>query len=100
MAILVDKVGFSPLPATVLLLRHGSGRQMVVTYWYHLRGSPLPDEFQYRLALMLNRILRRPSGVAIVRLASWVVDDDHDAALAAQRALAAALYPRIKPALP
>lgn len=98
--IVLDNDGQLKLPVTVLLLRHASGRRMAVTYWYHLYGTPLPDELQYRLALMLCKIMRQPSGTAIVRLASWVVDDDLDAALAAQRALATALYPRIKSALP
>jgi EpsI family protein len=88
------------LPATTLLLKHASGRQAAVLYWYHLDGSSLADEFHYRLALMLRKLARQSSASAIVRIASWVQEHEVDAALASQQEFAASLYPSIKSALP
>jgi len=64
------------LPWHRVLLQHPSGRKLAVLYWYQIGDSTYRDDYSYRLALLVQRLLRRPAASQLIRMSVEVKAED------------------------
>src|SRR5205823_2617436 len=60
------------LPWNQVLLRHSSGPRIAVLYWYQVGNSIYGDDYRYRVALLVQRLLRRSAASQLIRISTSV----------------------------
>lgn len=65
------------------LLQRG-GEQRMVLYWYVCHGATTPSFVQFRSHLLRNRVLRRPTWGALIRVSAPVAESQEEAAQASE----------------
>src|SRR4030095_600177 len=68
-AVSIPLPGAPALPATLIVVRRGDQR-VVILYWYQLPGGTIGSDHLYRARLMWNRIVHRRDDGALLRVAS------------------------------
>jgi EpsI family protein len=68
-AVSIPLPGAPALPATLIVVRRGDQR-VVILYWYQLPGGTIGSDHLYRARLMWNRIVHRRADGALIRVAS------------------------------
>lgn len=88
------------IPVNFYVLQNGSERA-VALYWYQGRGRVVANEYRVKWNLLLDRMVRRRSDEALVRILVPVVEGETDQ-LAFQKAsrLVGTLMPAVSEALP
>ncbi len=76
------------LAATRLVLRHTTGAQEAVVYWYRTGNRAMSSEWRFRAALGWRALWDRRTDALIVRLGTRVGDDDLETVFADQEGLA------------
>lgn len=86
-------------PATLAVIRHSSGRRLLVVYSYRLNQGWLGSDLHYRSILALNRLVRRRSAAAVVRISASIADDK-EKVLELEKRLISAILPQVRQYLP
>jgi EpsI family protein len=63
------------IEANWMLTEMGGSRRLVL-YWYRYGGGTFTGELYYRFALLKERLLNRPTGMIVVRIATPVLGDE------------------------
>ena len=69
--------------ANEFLLQRG-GEQRMVLYWYVSHGATTPSFMQFRYHLLRNRVLRRPTWGALIRVSAPIAGSQEEAAKASE----------------
>ena len=69
--------------ANEFLLQRG-GEQRMVLYWYMSYGATTPSFMQFRYHLLRNRVLRRPTWGALIRVSAPIAGSQEEAAQASE----------------
>lgn len=80
----------------LLLLKHSTGPRLAVLYWYQVGDSIYSDDYRYRMALLVRRLLRRPAASQLIRISTTVRAEDDGSAFDATRELAELLAPVVR----
>jgi EpsI family protein len=87
--------GARSLPANLLVTRTAD-RRVALLYWWQIGAGSVASDHWYRTILLYRRLLRRPAGAALVRVAAAVPDaGDPAAAVAAATAFIRVFYPEL-----
>jgi len=90
----------SPLEATLVVMRSGTARTLVV-YWYQIGAQAIASDHSYRAALMYHRLVHRRADGALVRVGtSLSKGDDVTTALTRQQEFIREFHPRLLAVLP
>jgi len=69
--------------ANEFLLQRGDEQRMVL-YWYVSQGATTPSFMQFRYHLLRNRVLRRPTWGALIRVSAPIAESQEEAAQASE----------------
>ncbi len=92
-----DRVAFR---VNETLLQYSTGRKDAVLYWYQRGRRTFSDEYRYRIALIVQKLTRKPTDAAIVRIATPLDGGGTEAAFRIERELAQGLYLELVSRLP
>ena len=82
------------------LVTRAANRPVATLYWYHVGGRSVASDHAYRALLLYDRLWRRRSDVALIRVVSPVPGSDAGPVVAAQADFVRALYPELRRSLP
>jgi len=83
--------------ANEFLLQRG-GEERTVLYWYMSHGATTPSFMQFRYHLLRNRVLRRPTWGALIRVSAPIAGSQEEAAQASEDLLRE-IHPDLREAL-
>ena len=88
------------IPANLLVMRTAD-RRVVILYWYQIQRRSIASDHWYRAILLFNRLVRRRSDGALVRIAAPVPDRaDPGAVVGGLNEFIQAFYPELVRILP
>jgi EpsI family protein len=96
----IDGTSSHSIPANLVLMQTPS-RRLAILYWYQLQSRSISSDHSYRAVLLYNRLFRRRTDGALVRIASIVPEGtDPRATVARQSEFVQAFYPELLRHLP
>ncbi|MCI0620416.1 MAG: EpsI family protein [Acidobacteria bacterium] len=85
----------APLNASLTLAEWPGGKKSAVLYWYQMKGRTYADRYHFRAALMVNKLLLKPTPTSVIRISAVGAKGSIDQVLMDEQNLASAIYSQV-----